>query len=183
MDPKFLYIIAGLIFTFFGALVYRLKGVVAAPVVQVDNEDAPATSSSKTVAIAFWIGNALALVLPWFDTVTDVSFNVEMQNYLDKQSQFDCDMFNQEGMFDSSGFSVDGKKYPSASEYENFNEYVQKILVYFPVTSLEVQLQASNARCLTANLPSPLPPDCEYNAAEYACVRVAAWVKPNQVFR
>ncbi len=184
MNPAFIYIMGALVIAFLVALPSTIF-FLAKPVVQSTAENA---SSGKVVATVIFlvgnvlmVGNVLTVVLPWVDTITDVSFNVEIQKYLDKQTQFNCNMLNQKGMFDSSGFIINQKPYPSASEYTNFMEYIQKILAHFSVVSVQVKIQESKARCLSANLPF-LPPDCEYNAAEYACVP-ASWVRPNQVFR
>ena len=190
VDPRLINIMAGIVVAFFVVLAYSMYKAtidVVLPVhaVQSNAEDALVTYRRKVVSRAILlVGTVLATVLPIVDQITDVIFNVQIQKYLDEQKQIICDTFNQKGMFDSSGFSFEGKPYPSASEYGNFNEYIQKILVYFPVTDLLLRnkIQDSKTRCLSANQPLPLPPDCDYNAAEYACVE-AAWVQPNQVFR
>ncbi len=186
VDPRVIYITAGLVIACFVMLAYTMyttKTFVALRVPVDQAENTLATSSGKVVAKVKILLGFLLSFLPWVDTITDFKFNLEIQYYLDKQTQFNCDTFNQKGIFDSTGFLIDGKPYPSASEYENFNEYVQKILVYFQLISLNEQIQDSNVRCLSANMPSPLPPDCEYNAAKYACVPVTAWVHPFQLFR
>ena len=184
MDPRLINIMAGIVVAFFVVLAYSMYKATIDVVLPVHVVQSNAiTYRRKVVSRAILlVGTVLTAVFPFVDQITDFFSNVQIQKYLNKQKQFKCTELNQKGMFDSSGFDVNSKPYPSASEYENFDEYIQKILVYFPVTSLEVKIQESNVRCLSANMPSPLPPDCKYNAAEYACKEVAAWVKPNQVF-
>ena len=189
MDAWIFYFMACLVAAFIMALAYSMYKAakdVALPMhaAQSNAENTLATSSGKNAATAIrLVGLVLLTVLPWADTCTDIAFDVGVQDKMDNQTQFDCDLLNQKGMFDSSGFILREKPYPSTSEYENFNEYIQKLLVYFPVTSLREKTSIAKTRCLDSNMPFPLPPDCEYNAAEYACVQVAAWVKPNTVFR
>ena len=187
MDPRLINIMAGIVVAFFVVLAYSMYKATIDVVLPVHVVQSNAiTYRRKVVSRAILlVGTVLATVLPIVDTITDVIFNVQIQKYLNMQTQFKCTELNQKGMFDSSGFVVGDKPYPSASEYENFDEYIQKILVYFPVTSplLTLKIQESNVRCLSANMPFPLPPDCEYNATGYACKQVDPWVKPNQVFR
>ncbi len=173
MEATFYYFMAGLVFVVFTKLVYVMYRAQGKAVVQSNFEDAPVTSSNKFVATASWVGNALALVLPWFDTATDVQFNLEIQEYISSQVQFKCDVLNQKGMFDSTGYVVEGATYPKSSDYNNFTEYVQKVLVYFPVSDegLQKKIQDFNDTCLGVNLPG-LPPDCKYNATAYACAKV-----------
>ena len=152
MDPRLINIMAGIVVAFFVVLAYSMYKatidvVLPVHVVQSNAEDALVTYRRKVVSRAILlVGTVLTAVFPYVDAITDVIFNVQIQKYPNKQTQFKCTELNQKGMFDSSGFAVNSKPYPSASEYENFDEYIQKILVHFPVTSLKVKIQESNVR-------------------------------------
>ncbi len=176
------YFMAGLIFAVVTRLVYvmyRNKGVMELKV-----KDAPATCRSKTLAMTLWIRTALALVLPWADTVSDFQFNLEIQNYIQSQKQFDCDMFNQKGMFDPSGFTVNGAPYPNASDYGNFQVFVTELMIKFPLDLLQTKIEGFKTNCFGVNLPGA-PPDCTYvtnNVTTFVCVQDPAWVPPGKVF-
>ncbi len=185
MDPFYFYLMAGLVFAVLMKLVYamyRSKGVMELKV-----KDAPATCRSKTLAMTLWIRTALALVLPWADTVTDVRFNSEIQNYIHKQTQFDCDIFKHKRMFDPSGFTIQGVPYPNASDYEDFQEFVTKVLIYFPLNhniDLQFKILHFKTNCFGVNLQGA-PADCTYvtdNVKTFSCVQDTAWVPPGQVF-
>ncbi len=152
LSPFFFYVLAMLIILTLVKLVYAL-------------------TQKKTVVVAKGgflvklkpIGTAGRMVLSWADMVMDVLMNIEMQNYISSQRQTNCSVLNAKGMFDPSGFVLNGKPYPPNSEYANFQEYVTKILQLFPEAgTLQTKVHEFNAVCIEGNRGEGFTPDCEY---------------------
>jgi hypothetical protein len=141
------------------------------------NEEMTKPTLRDTLVAIFLV---LMLILPWSDTVFDIITNGQMQDYVQRERQTNCTVLNQKGMFAVSGFTLNGAQYPNASSFENFEEFVRLIKIYFPEPQTQIERFKNN--CLRVNKPFPAPPDCEYNASEFSCVKVASWVRPDEVF-
>ncbi len=178
LEPTMFYIMAVLAFVTLVKLAFEYLRTTqshsAAPTSQ-ENKTTSSVISKLTTVLEFFL-----LLIPQVDMISDVVFYGQMQSYIRSQRQLECTMLNQKGMFDSSGYVYDALPYPSTSEYNTFQEFVQKIMVYFPEPLYNIQ--ESMSMCLNVNLQGGAPPDCEYNTTGYACVKVLEWARPGQVF-